>query len=293
MSDLVSIIIRVKNEEKWISSCLRAVFSQKYKNFEVILVDNNSRDNTLKQAKKFKIKIIKIKKFYPGKAINVGIKKSNGSTIVCLSGHCIPTNENWLNNLIKNLNKSDIGGVYGRQEPLSFSSALDKRDLILTFGLDKKTQKKDYFFHNANSAFKRKVWEKFNFDEKLENLEDRVWGKKIIDAVYKIIYEPTASVFHYHGIHQNLNVERAENIVKIMQGLDTGQYFSKNLNLEKLNICCIIPTKGEPIFSKEKSLLEHTIIDAQSSTILKISMLLLIISILLLLQKKIKLRKFL
>ena len=47
----VSIIIRVKNEEKWITSCLRAVFSQTYKNFEVILVDNNSSDNTIKKAK--------------------------------------------------------------------------------------------------------------------------------------------------------------------------------------------------------------------------------------------------
>ena len=33
---LVSIIIRTKNEEKWISSCLKSVFKQEYKNIEVI-----------------------------------------------------------------------------------------------------------------------------------------------------------------------------------------------------------------------------------------------------------------
>ena len=33
---LVSIIIRVKNEEKWITSCLRSVFNQQYNHFEVI-----------------------------------------------------------------------------------------------------------------------------------------------------------------------------------------------------------------------------------------------------------------
>ena len=56
--NLVSIIIRTKNEEKWIESCLRSVFNQNYKNFEVILVDNKSADNTVKIAKKYKIKVI-------------------------------------------------------------------------------------------------------------------------------------------------------------------------------------------------------------------------------------------
>ena len=55
---LVSIIVRIKDEEKWITSCLNAIFDQDYKNFEVIIVDNNSSDFSLKRAKKFKVKII-------------------------------------------------------------------------------------------------------------------------------------------------------------------------------------------------------------------------------------------
>ena len=57
---VISIIIRTKNEEKWITSCLKAVFDQDYKNFEVIIVDNNSSDHTLKRAKEFKVKTINI-----------------------------------------------------------------------------------------------------------------------------------------------------------------------------------------------------------------------------------------
>ena len=138
---LVSIIIRTKNEQNWIDSCLKSIFNQSYKKFEIILVDNNSTDNTTKIAKKFNIKITKLKNFKPGLAINYGIKKSKGSVIVCLSGHCIPVDKDWLINLIKNLNNKNVAGVYGRQEPLSFSSDLDKRDLFYTFGLDKKIQK--------------------------------------------------------------------------------------------------------------------------------------------------------
>ena len=108
----VSIIIRTKNEEDWINSCLEAVYKQSYKNFEVIIVDNYSIDSTIKKAKKYPVKIVKIKKFFPGKAINLGINNSKGQILVCLSGHCVPTNEKWLWNLIKDLRYKDVAGIY-------------------------------------------------------------------------------------------------------------------------------------------------------------------------------------
>ena len=58
----VSVIIRTKNEERWIEQCLKKIFSQSYNNFEVIIIDNNSKDRTIKKAKKFPVKVIKIKK---------------------------------------------------------------------------------------------------------------------------------------------------------------------------------------------------------------------------------------
>ena len=182
---LVSIIIRTKNEEKWITSCIDAIKTQTYKNIEIIIVDNQSTDKTLQKIKKNKIKILSIKNFLPGKALNYGIRKSKGSIVVCLSAHCIPVNKNWLINLIKNLKDNNIAGVYGRQEPLSYSSDLDKRDLLIVFGLDKKIQIKDPFFHNANSAFLKKTCKKFPFDEKVTNIEDRVWGHAVIKKKIK------------------------------------------------------------------------------------------------------------
>ena len=135
---LVSIIVRTKNEERWISSCLRSIYQQSYKNVEVVLVDNESTDMTVKKAKEFPVKLISIKGFLPGKSINDGIKASSGDYIVCISGHCIPTNNEWLGRLIKELNNPDVAGVYGRQQPFSYSSDLDKRDLLTVFGPDKK-----------------------------------------------------------------------------------------------------------------------------------------------------------
>ena len=267
MKNLVSIVIRTKNEEKWIESCLRSVFNQNYKNFEVILVDNQSTDDTVKIAKKYKIKILKISKFKPGRAINEGIRKSKGKFIVCLSGHCIPVNQSWLKNLVFDLNKKNIAGVYGRQEPLSFSSDLDKRDLINTFGLDKKVQTNDTFFHNANSAFRKDLWKKFPFDEQVTNIEDRVWGEKVIENGFKIVYEPKASVYHYHGIHHNQNPERAKNVVRILDSLKSTST-KKNLKFKKnLNIAAIIPLRGKTKFFRNTSLLEKTVMSAKKSNL--------------------------
>ena len=100
LSPLVSIIIRTKNEERWIDHCLSAIETQKLTDHEIILVDNNSEDRSVKVASKYTEKIINVTEFYPGKAINEGIRASLGKYIVIISGHCIPKNEMWLEKLL-------------------------------------------------------------------------------------------------------------------------------------------------------------------------------------------------
>lgn len=266
----ISIIIRTRNEERWIGPCLKKIFEQNYKNFEVILVDNNSKDKTIQKAKLFPIKIVKIKNFLPGKAINLGIKNASGQIIVCLSAHCIPIENNWLNKLASNLKDRKIAGVYGRQKPLSYSSDFDKRDLLNLFGPEKKIQRKDTFFHNANSAFRKDVWKKFPFDEKTKHIEDRIWGSEVIKKGYKIIYEPEASVYHWHGINQDMEPERCKRIVNILESLG-NDYKSKNIdNVKSTNCLAIIPLRGKSLeIDKNFSLLKITINQMKKSKIIK------------------------
>ena len=266
---LVSIIVRTKNEERWIGSCLKAVFRQDYKNFEVILVDNQSTDLTVSKAQEFPVKLVEIENFRPGNAINEGIRASKGETLVILSGHCVPVNESWLGNLIRDLEDPDVGGVYGRQEPLSFSSPLDKRDLIITFGLDKKVQLKDSFFHNANSALRREVWERIPFDEEATNIEDRIWGAAAIKAGLKIVYEPEASVYHQHGIHHDRNPDRADSVVRILEELEGSAPHLAENKLEDSNVVAFIPVKGPPKTVNGTTLLQHTVKHARESKYIK------------------------
>jgi rhamnosyltransferase len=246
----VSIIIRTRNEERWIAHCLEAIFNQNFDNFEVILVDNNSTDHTVEVAKRYPISaIVKIDKFFPGKALNDGIRVSTGNYIVCISAHCIPKDKQWLQNLYNNFDDNEkLAGVYGRQLPLSYTSDADKRDLLIAFGRDKKVQAKDYFFHNANSMLPRAIWEKFPFEEEVTNIEDRIWGKLVIGAGYEIIYEPSASVYHYHGLHQHGNSsDRAKGIATILDKLDEESIgdLPESLKPEIANFIVVLPVLGQ------------------------------------------------
>ncbi|MBT5470435.1 MAG: glycosyltransferase [Nitrospina sp.] len=216
---LISIVIRAKNEEKWINSCLFAVHCQDYPNFEIILVDNDSTDRTLEYAEKYACKVVTIsdEDFNFSRSLNWGIKATSGDLIAILSGHCIPVNDQWLSRMVMNFNDPNVVAVYGKQEPLPDSSSFDKRDLWTTFGLDRKIQKRDFFFHNANSMIRKNVWEEVSFSEDIHGVEDRDWAKKVLRNGSLIVYEPTARVFHHHGLHHNQSEARANRVVRMIE----------------------------------------------------------------------------
>jgi len=247
---MISLIIRTKNEERWIGQCIRRVLSQSTPDeVEIVVVDNQSTDKTLERALREcpDIRIVQIKEFFPGRAINEGIRASNGELLAILSAHCLPVESDWLASLTRNFNEPGMAGVYGRQIPTKFTSASDKRDLLLTFGLDRRIQQLDSFFHNANSMIRRDVWERFPFDEEVTNIEDRVWAKQVLEAGYTLAYEPEAPVYHHHGIHQNNVQERCENVVRIMENLELQpEHECENpLDPNALEITAIIPLRRE------------------------------------------------
>lgn len=216
----ISIIIRTHNEERWITKCLQRVLDQTIDDIEIILVDNLSTDKTVEKAKDTypELTLIQIDDYLPGLALNKGIQQSSGKYFVCLSAHCIPVDSCWLEDLRANFDQySNIAGVYGRQVPIESSDPIDKRDLIQAFGPEKRVQSQDTFFHNANSMICRDVWEKNTFDEEVTNIEDRIWANQVLSKGYQIVYEPEATVYHYHGINQGNDRERTQNVVRTME----------------------------------------------------------------------------
>lgn len=100
--DLISIIILNYNAGELLINCVDSVLKSNYENFEVIVVDNNSSDNShLKCKEKFqKIHLIENKKnFGYCEGNNIGIRKANGEFIVILNPDTI-VDPQWIRELI-------------------------------------------------------------------------------------------------------------------------------------------------------------------------------------------------
>lgn len=81
---LISVIIPAYNAAKTISDCLNSIFNQTYKNFEIIVVNDGSSDNSLEILKKFEDKIEIINQNNSGAAFarNVGAARSKGEYLI-------------------------------------------------------------------------------------------------------------------------------------------------------------------------------------------------------------------
>ena len=90
----VSVITPVYNAEKYISEAIESVLNQSYEDFEVIVIDDGSKDNTLSIIKKYNRKIRWKSQENKGQAsaINEGIKMAKGEYVAYLDADdvCMP-----------------------------------------------------------------------------------------------------------------------------------------------------------------------------------------------------------
>lgn len=100
---LVSIIILNYNAGELLTNCIQSIIESTYSNYEIILVDNNSTDQSHLNCKtKFKqIKLIENKKNYGYcEGNNIGIRQAVGEFIIILNPDTV-VDKNWLNFLIQ------------------------------------------------------------------------------------------------------------------------------------------------------------------------------------------------
>ena len=258
----VSIIVRTKNEETWIKRCLQACRAQSINDIEIVLVDNNSQDSTVSIAREFIDKLVLIDQYLPGHALNQGIRVSSGDFIVMLSGHCVPSSPFWLSNLLQPFQDLTIGAVYGRQLATPQSSPSDKRDLAIVFGPESRVQAKDPFFHNANSAIRRSTWDDIPFNEKVTNIEDRIFAQELLARQFKIFYQSEASVYHWHGIHHGGNISRAISTAHIVDQITTAtsdhSWDARGPN-PSINVVGFLTSKYPLVTNGKPNLLSHTL----------------------------------
>ncbi len=196
-----SVVIRAFNEERWLPEVLDAIKRQRYRDFEIILVDSGSVDRTREIAAARGARIVRLRSedFTFGHSLNLGIREARGSFIAILSAHAIPTDEDWLERLITPLREPGTAMVFGGQRGHAISLFSEARDFERVFPSESQWMiEEESFVNNANSAVRRDLWEQHPFDEGLPGLEDGEWAKYWLWRDLAVRYEAKACIIHVH-----------------------------------------------------------------------------------------------
>ena len=180
MNKRFSVVIRNKNEAVALEKVLHIlhhIYSSDIK--EIIIVDNNSADNSLDVAGKFGCKIVNISEFTYGRATNYGMEAASSDYVLLLSSHAIPVGESFFKNTLNALEKDEqIAGVRYINSFENYERAI-KNDFLVRNPLE-------HGLMAACCVINKKVWEKIKFNEEVLAIEDKDWSNRVAARGYKI-----------------------------------------------------------------------------------------------------------
>ena len=118
----VTVMIPAHNEESVISNTVENILKMNYPNFEVIVIDDRSSDNTASVIKDLEAKheqvraLIREKDAFPGKSavLNDALKMAHGEAILVFDADAT-VEPDFLNKLVPNLEPADVGAVQARK----------------------------------------------------------------------------------------------------------------------------------------------------------------------------------
>ncbi|MFH1210101.1 MAG: glycosyltransferase family 2 protein [archaeon] len=234
----VSIIIVTFNSEKWIKNCLDSIKKQNFNVFEIIIVDNDSKDKTLDILKEYiSLKIIKNKQNLGfATANNQGIKLAKGEYILFLNPD-VRLSKNCADNLVKKINQNyKIGFVTPKLVKSWNPKIIDstgvqatKSRRFIERGLEsvdsKQYDQESNIFAGSGAAllFRKETLEDIKINNEYFD-EDFFCYKEDIDLCWRArlkcwegIYVPEAIAYHSrgHGLEPLNNFSRLFNRLKI------------------------------------------------------------------------------
>ena len=216
MNSKVSIIMPAYNSENKIEKSIKSVLNQTYKDYELIIIDNGSKDNTDKICEKYiqiNIKYYKIDIPNVSLARNYGIQKSEGTYITFLDSDDEFKSE-FLQEMIDKIKESDLVtcGFYEinskNEKNLEFEDLKKVKETS-----DKKMYleilKENYLFNEVwNKIFKADIIKnnKIMFNEQFDLGEDYLFVLDYIKYVNKFSYL-NKCLYNYDDTVNGLNLK--------------------------------------------------------------------------------------
>ena len=221
---MVSIVIPNKDEKETLKKCLESIWKKtSYSNYEIILVENNSttqeiRDYYKELDGKKRVRVVYWDKEFNYSAINnFGISYAKGEYILCLNNDITVISPDWLEELLANCQRPEVGIVGAR---LYYpDNTIQHAGIVLGMGgcagslfvglarsrggyLHKAALQQDLSAVTAACFMvKKEVFEKVGgFEEKLAvAFNDVDFCLKVRHAGYLVVYDPYAELYHHES----------------------------------------------------------------------------------------------
>jgi glycosyltransferase involved in cell wall biosynthesis len=197
----VSVIIRTLNESRYLPKLLESLERDKmFSEIETIVVDSGSTDGTPQIARKHGARVLFLERneFSFGRSLNIGCAAAKGEIFAFVSGHCIPTTDQWLSLLVSPLVSRIASYAYGRQVGAPETLFSEHQIFRKYFPPTVDEAPGGCFCNNANAALLASDWSRHRFREDLTGLEDMELAKRIVAEGGSIKYVPEAVVYHCH-----------------------------------------------------------------------------------------------
>ena len=198
---MISIIIPVYNSSLTLKECLDSIFASTFNNYEVIIVSDNSKDNSVEIAKEYKTKIIELNENKgPALARNKGSEVAEGDILLFLDSDVV-INKNSLNLIVNEftMKQADaIQGIYSHEPNYKYLSTQFYQSYLCYYVWPKK-KKFATTLVTACFALRKEIFDKLGgFDVNIEHAscEDEKFGYTLIRNGYKILILRELQVLH-------------------------------------------------------------------------------------------------
>jgi len=193
----LSIIIPTYNSGEKLLKLLNSIFTSTYKNFEVIVIDDCSTDNTLELIKQFHIRTFKLEKNCgQADARNIGASKAKADILVFLDSDIILKNDA-LEKIAESFKDPKINclkGIYAK-EPAN-KGLFPRYKALFEFFCFKDAKTFSFFTPSLGAMRKQLFYDVGGFDKDYRHLEETMLGYKITKK-YPIIVKQDIQANHH------------------------------------------------------------------------------------------------
>ena len=198
---LLSVIVPMYRSRDTIEKCLVSIFDSGFTNFEVIVVDDYSNDNSVDLLKKFNVKIIRHEcNLGPSAARNTGAQYAKGKILVFIDSdiEIFPdTLKKIVDFLTANKDFIAVSGYFSSQ--CEMPDILGRyKNLYMHCSYDQEPKAVPWAFTSIFAIYKY-VFELIGgFNPQIRIIEDTLFGVVLNQAGYKLGFDSSIQVKHLH-----------------------------------------------------------------------------------------------